>query len=69
MDASRDSHTKSIKSERERQMSLYITYMWNLKYFTNDPIYKIETDHGHGVQNFGCQGEWEGMGWLGSLEL
>ena len=31
------------KSERERQLS-YITYMWNLKYDTNQPIYKTETD-------------------------
>ena len=31
------------KSERERQLS-YITYMWNLKYDTNKPIYKTETD-------------------------
>ena len=29
----------SIKSEREGQ---YITYMWNLKYGTNEPIYRTE---------------------------
>ena len=28
------------KSEKERQ----IPYMWNLKYHTNEPIYKAETD-------------------------
>ena len=42
-------------SEKERQI-LYITYMWNLKYDTNDPIYKTETDHGHGEQTCVCQG-------------
>ena len=32
-----------VKSERERQIP-YITYIWNLKYATNEPIYKTETD-------------------------
>ena len=32
------------KSERERQIPYDITYMWNLKYGTNEPIYKTETD-------------------------
>ena len=32
------------KSERERHIPYDITYMWNLKYDTNGPIYKIETD-------------------------
>ena len=32
------------KSERERQIPYDITYMWNLKYDTNELIYKIETD-------------------------
>ena len=27
-------------SQRERQISYDITYMWNLKYDTNEPIYK-----------------------------
>ena len=33
----------SGKSERERQIP-YITYMRNLKYVTNEPIYKTETE-------------------------
>ena len=41
MDATRESHTKS---EKERQTPYDITYMWNLKYGTNEPIYKTETD-------------------------
>ena len=33
-----------MKSERERQIPYDITYMWNLKYGTNEPIYETETD-------------------------
>ena len=29
---------------RESQITYDITYMWNLKYGTNEPIYKAETD-------------------------
>ena len=40
-----------------------ITYMWNLKYGTNEPIYKTETDR-HGEQTCGCHGGGElGEGW------
>ena len=31
------------KSERERQISYDIIYMWNLKYDTNEPINQPET--------------------------
>ena len=41
-DATRDSHPKWSKSER--QIPYGITYMWNLIYGTNEPIYRIETD-------------------------
>ena len=44
IDATRDYHTKWSKSERERQIPHDITYMWNLKYDTNELIYKTETD-------------------------
>ena len=44
MDATRDYHTKWGKSERERQIPYDITYMWNLKYGTNERIYKTEID-------------------------
>ena len=43
-DEPRDYHTKQSKSGRERQIPYDITYMWNLKYDTNEPIYKTETD-------------------------
>ena len=35
--------------------------MWNLKYGTNDPIYKTEKDHGHGEQTCVCQSGENGM--------
>ena len=44
MDGPRDYHTKRSKSESERQIPYDITYMWNLKYDTNELIYKTETD-------------------------
>ena len=37
-------HTKWSKSDRERQISYDITYMWDLKYDTNELIYKTEKD-------------------------
>ena len=33
-----------VKSDRERQISYDITYMWDLKYDTNELIYKTETN-------------------------
>ena len=42
MDGFRDYHTKWSKSERETQIPYDITYMWNLKYDTNELI--SETD-------------------------
>ena len=44
MDGPRDYHTKWSKSERERQIPYDITYMWNLKYDTNELIYETEID-------------------------
>ena len=40
----RDYHTKRSKSERESQIPYDITYMWNLKYDTNERIYETQTD-------------------------
>jgi len=31
-------------SQKETQIPYDITYMWNLKYFTNESTYRIETD-------------------------
>ena len=44
MDATRDSHTKWSKSEKERQIPYAITNMWNLKYGTKKSIFKTEID-------------------------
>ena len=43
--------------------------MWNLKYGTNEPIYRRETTHRHGEQTCGFQGKVEGTEWTGSLGL
>ena len=58
------------KSERERQTPYDITYLWNLKYDKNEPIYKQKQIHGQGEGTCGCQGGgvWErdgvgGWGW------
>ena len=40
----KDYYAKWSKSERERQTSSDIAYMWNLKYDTNEYIYDTETD-------------------------
>ena len=32
-----------MNSEQERQIPYNITYIWNLKYDPNEPIYKTET--------------------------
>ena len=44
MDGPRDYHTKWSKSDREKQTPYDVTYMWNLKYDTNELIYVTETD-------------------------
>ena len=59
MDATRDYHTDWSKLEWERQISYNITHMFNLKYGTNEPIYKKETDT-HDVSP--QRGEEEGVG-------
>ena len=44
MDGLRVYHTKWSKSVRERHIPYDITYMWSLKYDTNELIYETETD-------------------------
>ena len=63
MDATRDYHTKWSKSERERQIPDDITYVGNLKYGTNEPIYKTETNREQTVVAKGEEGrERDGLG-------
>ena len=38
-------YAKWNKADRERQIPYDITYMWNLKYNTNEHIYETETDY------------------------
>ena len=48
-----------LSEVRERQISYDIIYMWNLKYDTNELIYKTERDR-HREQTCGCH---RGGGW------
>ena len=43
--------------------------MWDLKYDTNEPIYKTETDSDTENRLVVANGEEEGVGWTGSLGL
>ena len=61
MDRSEDYHTKWSKSERERQIPYGVTYMWNLKYDTNQLNYKTETDSDIENKRMVTKGE-RGMG-------
>ena len=42
MDRPRDYHIKGSKSDRKRQIH-NTTYMWNLKYDSNEPVYETES--------------------------
>ena len=70
MDATRDSHAKGTKSERERHMPYDITYMCNLQYGKNESVYRKETDFQTWRTDLWLPRErGEGVGWTGSLEL
>ena len=68
MDGTWDSHTKGSKSERQRQISYDITYIWNLIYGTNEPSHRKEI-HGFGEHTCVARVEGEGMEQTGSLGL
>ena len=57
MDGPRDNHTKWSKSDRERQISYDITYMWNLvfKNDTNELFTKQKQTHRYKKQTYGYQ--------------
>ena len=44
MDATTVYHTKWSKSKRDRQTPYDITYMWNLNYDPDEPIYETEKE-------------------------
>ena len=60
MDGPRDYHTKWNKSERERQIPYDVTYMWNLKYDTNELLWNRNrlTD----IENRLVVAKWDGVG-------
>ena len=43
-----------VSRKEKDKYNMIITFMWNLKYGTNDPVYKTETNRGHGEQTWGC---------------
>ena len=63
MDGTRDSHTKE-STKKKKTNNIWYHYLQNLKYGTDDPIYKTETNHAQGEQTCGSQGgrgrEWDG---------
>ena len=61
VDRPRDEHTKQSKSERERHIPYNITYMWNLKYDTNQHIYEPKRSS----QTHGTALRLPRWGWLG----
>ena len=70
MKGPREYHTKQNKSERERQIPYDITYMWNLKYDTNEHIYETETDSKtQRIDLWLPRGRGGGEGWIGGLGL
>ena len=57
MDRPRDYHTKWNKSERQAQDKYDITYIWNLKYDTNELIYKTEKTYRDRKQTYSYERE------------
>ena len=55
-----------MKSEKERQISYDITYIWTLINGTNEPIYRKETNLWT-WRLVVAKGEGEGVEWTGSL--
>ena len=59
-----------VKLERERKIPYDITYMWNLKYDTNELTYETETDSQTQRTDLSLpRGVEVGEGWSGSLGL
>ena len=49
-----------VQPERERQIPYNTTYMWNLKYGTDEPIYRTEIDLQTENRLVVAKGEWDG---------
>ena len=69
-DGPRDTHTKWSQSDRKRQIPYDNTYVWDLKYDTNELIYKTEIDSKISEPNNGYPrgNMWE-KGYVRSLAL
>ena len=66
--AARDDHTKGSKSERQTPYD--ITHMWNLRYDTDELIFKAETDSQTQSEDVWLpRGRQVGEGWRGRLGL
>ena len=57
------------KSGKEKQISCDTTYTWNLKYDTNKPIYKTETDSWTQRTDLLPSEKGEEVEWVGCLGL
>ena len=65
-----DLENTTLSEVRERQIPYDVTYMWNLKYDTNEHIYKTETDSLiYSTDLSLSRGKWVGEGRIGSLGL
>ena len=59
----RDYHTKLSKSDRKRQVSYAITYMWNIKKKRQMNLFtKQKQTHRHRKQTYGYKGDSGGEG-------
>ena len=56
-----------VSQKKKRQIPYDITYMWNLKYDTDELIYKTETDSDMENRPVVAKGAGVGEGWIGSL--
>ena len=57
-----------MKKEKEGQIPYDITYMWNLKFGTNEPMYRTETDSQTWRTDLWLP-RGQGVGRMGSLRL
>ena len=67
MNGTSDSYTKLSRPETKRQIPYDITYLWNLKYGTDDPILKKQKQIMAKESRPGVPGgKGEGVGWTGT---
>lgn len=58
------------KSQREKQISYIITYIWNLENTTDELICKVNRDAAIGnMRTQQGEGERQGMNWENSIEI